>query len=282
MRAHRAEFRIATMARVLGVSTSGYYAWLKRPRSAREKADSALVEQVRAIHERSRGTYGAPRTQAELADQGLAVSRKRVARLMRESSLSGISRRKRPTTTRRASKARPAPDLVEREFTADGPDRLWVADITYVRTLAGFLYLAIVLDVFSRRIVGWAMEPSLATDLVVAALQMAIAQRGPENVIHHSDQGSQYTSLTFGKRCRDAGIALSMGSVGDCYDNAMAESFFASLECELLDQSSFRNHAEAKGELFRYIEGWYNTHRRHSAIGYRSPVNFEKAYREAA
>jgi len=129
-----------------------------------------------------------------------------------------------------------------------------------VRTLAGFLYLAIVLDVFSRRIVGWAMEPSLEADLVLAALQMAIAQRGPEDVIHHSDQGSQYTSLTFGKRCRDAGIALSMGSVGDCYDNAMAESFFASLECELLDQSSFRNHPEAKGELFRYIEGWYNTH----------------------
>jgi len=282
MRAHQAEFRITTMARVLGVSTSGYYAWLKRPRSAREESDSVLAQQVRAIHERSRGTYGAPRIQAELADQGFAVSRKRVARLMRESGLSGISRRKRPTTTRRAPKARPAPDLVEREFTADGPDRLWVADITYVRTLAGFLYLAIVLDVFSRRIVGWAMEPSLEADLVLAALQMAIAQRGPEDVIHHSDQGSQYTSLTFGKRCRDAGIALSMGSVGDCYDNAMAESFFASLECELLDQSSFRNHPEAKGELFRYIEGWYNTHRRHSAIGYRSPVNFEKAYREAA
>jgi len=136
--------------------------------------------------------------------------------------------------------------------------------------------------VFSRRIVGWAMEPSLATDLVVAALQMAIAQRRPEGVIHHSDQGSQYTSLTFGKRCRDAGAALSMGSVGDCYDNVMAESFFASLECELLDQSSFRNHAEAKGELFRYIEAWYNTQRRHSAIGYRSPVNFEKSCREAA
>ncbi len=282
MRAHQAEFRITTMARVLGVSTSGYYAWLKRPRSAREESDSVLAQQVRAIHERSRGTYGAPRIQAELADQGFAVSRKRVARLMRESGLSGISRRKRPTTTRRAPKARPAPDLVEREFTADGPDRLWVADITYVRTLAGFLYLAIVLDVFSRRIVGWAMEPSLEADLVLAALQMAIAQRGPEDVIHHSDQGSQYTSLTFGKRCRDAGIALSMGSVGDCYDNAMAESFFASLECELLDQSSFRNHPEAKGELFRYIEGWYNTPRRHSAIGYRSPVNFEKAYREAA
>ena len=172
--------------------------------------------------------------------------------------------------------------LVEREFLADGPDRLWVADLTYVPTLAGFLYLAIVLDVFSRRIVGWAMEPSLAIGIVVAALDMAIARRDPEDVIHHSDQGSQYTSLTFGKRCRDAGIALSMGSVGDCYDNAMAESFFASLECELLDQSSFRNHAEARAELFRYIEGWYNTHRRHSGIGYRSPANFEKSYAEAA
>ena len=282
MRAHQAEFRITTMARVLGVSTSGYYAWLKRERSAREKSDSALAERVRAIHERSRGTYGAPRIQAELADQGFPVSRKRVARLMRESGLAGISRRKRPTTTRRTPSARPAPDLVEREFTAEGPDRLWLADITYVPTLAGFLYLAIVLDVFSRRIVGWAMDSSLATKLVVDALEMAIAQRRPEDVIHHSDQGSQYTSLTFGKRCRDAGIALSMGSVGDCYDNAMAESFFASLECELLDQSSFRNHAEARAELFRYIEGWYNTHRRHSAIGHRSPVNFEKTYREAA
>ena len=282
MRAHQAEFRITTMARVLGVSTSGYYAWLKRPRSAREKSDAALVERMQAIHMRSRGTYGAPRIQAELADDGVLVSRKRVARLMRESGLSGVSRRKRPTTTRRAASARPAPDLVDREFAAEAPDRLWLADITYVPTLSGFLYLAVVLDVFSRRIVGWAMDSSLATELVVGALEMAIAQRRPEEVIHHSDQGSQYTSLAFGKRCRDAGIALSMGSVGDCYDNAMAESFFASLECELLDQTTFRNHAEAKAELFRYIEGWYNTHRRHSAIGQRSPVNFEEAYREAA
>ena len=282
MRAHQAEFRITTMARVLGVSTSGYYAWLRRPRSAREKSDAALVERMQVIHKRSRGTYGAPRIQAELADQGFPASRKRVARLMRESGLTGISRRKRPKTTRRAPKARPAPDLVEREFTAEGPDRLWVADITYVPTLAGFLYLAIVLDVFSRRIVGWAMDSSLATDLVVDALQMAVALRRPEDVIHHSDQGSQYTSLTFGKRCRDADIVLSMGSVGDCYDNAMAESFFASLECELLDQTRFRSRAQAKTDLFRYIEGWYNTHRRHSALGYRSPVNFEKAYQDAA
>ncbi len=282
MRAHQAEFRITTMARVLGVSTSGYYAWLKRPRSAREKSDAALVERMQAIHKRSRGTYGAPRIQAELADDGVLVSRKRVARLMRESGLSGVSRRKRPTTTRRAASARPAPDLVDREFAAEAPDRLWLADITYVPTLSGFLYLAVVLDVFSRRIVGWAMDSSLATELVVGALEMAIAQRRPGEVIHHSDQGSQYTSLAFGKRCRDAGIALSMGSVGDCYDNAMAESFFASLECELLDRTTFRNRAEAKTELFRWIEGWYNPHRRHSGIGHRSPINFERSYCEAA
>ena len=199
---------------------------------------------------------------------------------MRDSGLTGASRRKKPGTTRRDRKARPAPDLVDRDFAAEGPDRLWVADITYVPTLAGFLYLAIVLDVFSRRVVGWAMDSSLATDLVVAALEMAIAQGRPEGVIHHSDQGSQYTSLAFGKRCSDAGIALLMGSVGDCYDNAMAESFFASLECELLDRTTFRHHAEAKTELFRWIEGWYNPHRRHSAIRYLSPVNFENAYNE--
>ena len=283
MRAHQAEFRVTTMARVLGVSTSGYYAWLKRPRSAREKSDGALAKRVRAIHERSRGTDGAPRIQAELADDGFSVSRKRIARLMRETGLAGVSRRKKPGTTRRDQRARPAPDLVEREFAAEAPDRLWVADITYVPTLAGFLYLAVVLDVFSRRIVGWAMDARLHTDLVVDALNMAVAQRRPaKGLIHHSDQGSQYTSLKFGKRCRDAGIVLSMGSVGDCFDNAMAESFFASLECELIDRTAFRNHAEAKAELFRYIEGWYNLRRRHSAIGQQSPVNFENAYSEAA
>jgi len=255
---------------------------LKRPRSARAKSDSALAKRVQAIHERSRGTYGAPRIQAELRDQGFPTSRKRVARLIETSGLAGISRRKQPTTTRRDRSARPAPDLVKRKFEADAPDRLWVADITCVPTLAGFLYLAIVLDVFSRRVVGWAMDSSLAASLVVDALNMAIAQRRPKKVIHHSDQGSQYTSLAFGERCSDAGIAISMGSVGDCHDNAMAESFFANLECELLDQTRFRNHAEAKPELFRYIEGWYNTHRRHSAIGHQSPVNFEMSYHEAA
>ena len=208
MRAHRAEFHVTTMARVLGVSTSGYYAWLGRPRSAREKSNRLLVARVRAIHERSRGSCGAPRIQAELADEGVSVSRKRIARLMQESGLAGVSRRKKPGTTRRDRKARPAPDLVDREFTAEAPDRLWVADITYVPTLAGFLYLAVVLDVFSRRIVGWAMASSLQTDLVIDALNMAVAQRRPgEGVIHHSDQGSQYTLIR---------EYSGSNSVGDC------------------------------------------------------------------
>ena len=187
MRANQAQLRIATMARVLGVSPSGFYAWRQRGGSARERSDEALTARVRAIHAHSRGSYGAPRIQAELAEQGLAVSRKRVARVMRQAGLAGVSRRKGPRTTRRNAQARPAPDLVEREFHADAPDRLWVADITYVPTLAGFLYLAIVLDVFSRRIVGWSMTGHLRTELVLDALDMAVEQRRPDSVIHHSD-----------------------------------------------------------------------------------------------
>ena len=282
MRAHQAEFRIATMARVLGVSPSGYYAWRNRERSAREHSDEALSARVREIHQRSRGTYGAPRIHAELAAEGTQVSRKRVARVMREAGLAGVSRRKGPRTTRRDPQARPAPDLVERRFDADGPDRLWVADITYVPTAAGFVYLAVVLDVFSRRVVGWAMANHLRTELVLAALDMALGQRRPASVIHHSDQGCQYTSLAFGERCRQAGVVPSMGSVGDCYDNAMAESFFASLECELLDQIRFDDHCHAQREIFSYIEGWYNPHRRHQGLGYRSPIDFERSYRDAA
>ena len=167
------------------------------------------------------------------------------------------------------------PDLVERDFTADAPDRLWVADITHIPTWAGFLYLAVVLDAFSRRVVGWSMANHLRTQLVLDALDMALWQRRPDGVIHHSDQGSQYTSLAFGKRCRDAGVRPSTGSVGDCYDNAMCESFFATLECELLERRRFRSHAEARMAVFEFIEGWYNPRRRHSAIGYLSPVNYE-------
>ena len=218
MSANQARFRVATMARVLGVSPSGYYAWRRRPPSARARADAELRARVQAIHGRSRGTYGAPRIHAELTEGGVAVSRKRVARVMRSVGVAGVSRRRGPRTTRRNAQARPAPDRVKRRFEADAPNRLWVADITYVPTLAGFLYLAIVLDVFSRRVVGWAMAGHLRTALVVEALEMAVDQRRPEAVIHHSDQGCQYTSLAFGARCRERGVALSMGSVGDCFD----------------------------------------------------------------
>ncbi len=224
----------------------------------------------------------APRIHAELTEGGVAVSRKRVARVMRSVGVAGVSRRRGPRTTRRNAQARPAPDRVERRFEADAPNRLWVADITYVPTLAGFLYLAIVLDVFSRRVVGWAMAGHLRTALVVEALEMAVAQRRPEAVIHHSDQGCQYTSLAFGARCRERGVALSMGSVGDCFDNAMAESFFATLECELLDRTTLSTHAEARAALFEFIEGWYNTRRRHSALGYRSPLEFERLHQAGA
>jgi putative transposase len=234
-----------------------------------------LTKEIRKIHKRSKGTYGAPRIHAELADQGMHVGRKRVARLMRAADLQGVSRRKGPRTTRRQPGARPAPDLVKRDFSATGTDQLWVADISYIATWAGWLYLAVVLDAWSRRVVGWAMATHLRTELVLDALGMAISQRRPKAVIHHSDQGSQYTSLAFGKRCREVGIRPSMGSTGDCYDNALCESFFATLECELLDRSTFRSRAEARGAVFQFIEGWYNPHRRHSALGYLSPFRYE-------
>ena len=271
-------YPIAMMCRLLGVSTSGYYAWRRRCSSRREVGDTALLQRIREIHAASYATYGAPRIHAELRDEGRHVGRKRVARLMRRARIAGISRRKWVRTTIRDERARPAPDLVERKFLATEPNRLWVADITYVSTLAGFLYLAIVLDAFSRRIVGWAMATHLRAELVLEALDMALAWRRPEDVIHHSDQGSQYTSVAFGQRCENMGVRPSMGSVGDAYDNAMAESFFATLECELIDRRRFRNPAEARREVFNFIEGWYNPRRRHSAIGYMSPINYERSY----
>jgi putative transposase len=216
--ANEAVYAVATMCRLLEVSPSGYYAWRERAPSARARADAMLIERIRAVHARSRGTYGVPRIHAELAAEGHHVGRKRVARLMREAGLAGVSRRKGTCTTRRDHDARPAPDLVERRFEADGPDRLWVADITYVPTWVGFLYLAVVVDAFSRRVVGWAMANHLRTELVLAALNMAIWRRRPAGVIHHSDQGSQYTSIAFGLRCKALGVRPSMGAVGDCYD----------------------------------------------------------------
>ena len=275
MSVNQAVFPIATMARVLGVSTAGYYAWRRREPSARAKADALLLKRIRTIHATSHGTYGAPQIHAELVAEGRAVGRKRVARLMRAAGIAGVSRGRRVVTTRRDQQARPAPDLVDRNFTAERRNQLWVADITFIPTMAGFLYLAVVLDAFSRRIVGWAMANHLRTELVLDALAMALAQRKPTAVIHHSDQGSQYTSLAFGNRCRAAGVRPSVGSVGDAYDNAMCESFFATLECELPARRRFASQTEAKMAVFSYIEGWYNPARRHSALGYLSPIAYE-------
>jgi putative transposase len=274
--ANQADAKVTTLCRVLGVSTSGYYAWRDRSPSARALADAVLTERIRAVHADSHHTYGMPRVRAELIDQGVVVSRKRVARLMRRHSIRGISRRRGFTvTTRRSSNGTKAPDLVQRRFEADGPNQLWVADMTYVPTWAGFIYLAVVLDAWSRRVVGWAIGETMAAELVLGALNMALQQRRPEDVIHHSDQGSQYASIAFGDRCRKMGVRPSMGGVGDAYDNAMAESFFASLECELIDRKSWQTKTEARLALFTWIEGWYNPRRRHSALSYLSPMNYE-------
>jgi putative transposase len=260
------------------VSTSGYYAWRERRPSARALADATLSTTVRQIHTASRGTYGAPRIHAELADaHDLRCGRKRVARLMRTAGLVGVCRRRVVRTTRRDDTAVVADDLVHRAFAVSAPNCLWVADITYLPTWQGFLYLAVVLDAFSRRIVGWAMADHLRTKLVLDALEMALGNRRPApGLVHHSDHGCQYTSLAFGRRCRQSGLSVSMGSVGDCYDNAMAESFFATLECELIARSRWRTHSEARMAVFDYIEGFYNPRRRHSALAYLSPAEYER------
>ena len=266
MKAHQGQYPIATMCRLLAVSTSGYYAWRDRAPSARQQADAVLTERIRQIHRDSKGSYGAPMIHQELLDQGVKVGRKRVARLMKAAGLQGVTRRKWVTTTQREPAARPAPDLLGRDFTASGPDQRWVADITYLPTWSGFLYLAIVLDVWSRRIVGWAMATHRRSDLVLQALEMAVQQRQAAGVIHHSDQGCQYTSKAFTDRCQLLGVTRSMGSVGDAFDNAMAESFFATLKAELVQRRCFHTPEQARRELFDWIEGWYNSRRRHSSL----------------
>ena len=270
--------RVRTMCRVFGVSPSGFYAWNSREPSARSIRDAELTARIRHFHARSKGAYGAPNIHEDLRDEGVRIGRKRVARLMKADGLRGVCRRKWITTTVRDAAASTSDDLVQRQFTADAPNKLWVADITYIPTWAGFLYLAVVLDAFSRRIVGWAMAEHLRTELVLAALNMALAQRRPRHVVHHSDHGTQYTSIAFGLRCKEAGVRPSMGSVGDAYDNAMCESFFATLECELLARRRLETKAEARMAIFEFIEGWYNPNRRHSGIGRISPMEFERRH----
>jgi len=282
VKTNQERYPMAMMCRLLGVSSSGYYAWRQRQPAARQRRDAALTAQIRCIHRESRGTYGSPRIHRELADKHEHIGRKRVARLMRAAGLQGVTRRQWATTTRRDPQARPAPDLLQRDFTADGPDQRWVADITCIPTADGLLYLATVLDVWSRRIVAWATATDPRSELVLQALERAMAQRQADGVIHHADQGCQYTSHAFTQRCAELGVTRSMGSVGDAYDNAMAESFFATLKCELIHRCRFPTIAAAQQAVFEYIEGWYNTRRRHSALGYQAPISYERAHRAAA
>jgi putative transposase len=276
----KAHHTVSRLARVLGVARAGYYAWARRPLSQRAVADQALTERIQEIHARSRATYGAPRVHAELRlGLDIRVGRKRVARLMRAAGLQGCHRRRGRGLTRRDPQATPAPDLVEQNFTPPGPDRLWVADITQQRTGEGWLYMAVVLDCFSRRIVGWSMAEHLRTELVLDALDMAIAQRQPgAGLVHHSDHGCQYTSLTFGRRLQQAGLVASMGTIGDALDNAVAESFFATLECELLERYDWPTRQALRTAVFDFIEVFYNRRRRHSTLDYRTPFDYERQH----
>lgn len=276
----RANHSVVTMCRVLGVSTSGYYKWRGQGPSARAREDARLTELIVQIHQDSRGTYGAPRIHAVLAlKYGIRCSQKRVARLMRQAGLTGVHRRRLRGCTRR-DPARPSyPDLVLRDFTATAPNQLWVADITQHATGEGWLYFAPVIDVFSRMVVGWSMGERPTADLVLAAVNMAVWNRRPApGLIHHSDHGSQYTSLAFSQRLQEAGILGSMGSVGDALDNAIAESFFATLQTELLNQRSWPTRQMLRSAIFEFVEVFYNRHRLHSALGYLSPAEFERRW----
>jgi putative transposase len=277
--AEKARTPVSLCCRLLGVSRSGYYDWARRVPSDRALSDAWLTEKITAIHSQRRRVYGARRIHAELRlEHGIQVGRKRVERLMRQAGISGLVRRRRGKTTIRVPGVRVADDLVERDFKPAAPNVLWVADITYLSTWEGWVYLAAVQDAFSRRIVGWAMADHMRHELVVDALQMALARRRPApGLIHHSDQGGQYVSLGFGQKARDAGIAVSMGSKGCAYDNAVAESFFATLKKELIRRRAWPARRELIGEVFEYIEAFYNPIRRHSTLGYLSPVQFENS-----
>jgi putative transposase len=270
---------VSRLTRVLGVSRAGFYAWQKRPPSKRARSDGALSKRIREIHAGTDGIYGAPRIHAELADEdGIRVGRKRVARLMREAGIEGVSRRRfRVGTTTSGGEAPAAPDLVERDFAATRPDQLWFADITYVPTWQGWLYLAAVIDACSRYCVGWSMRDDLKADLVYDALGMAVTRRKPDaDLIHHSDRGSQYRSLVFGKLLAESGVLPSMGSRGDAYDNAAMESFMASIKTELINRRRFKTKDEARSAIFHYIEVFYNPRRRHKGLGQKSPAVYER------
>jgi putative transposase len=278
---HRDKFPVTLMCKVLSVSPSGYYAWRKRPASAREMANQELYKKIKAVYNANHAVYGSPRIYRELKDQGVACSENRIARLMRLRGLRAKQSKRFKTTTKRNKAHRAAPNLLKRNFEAGQPDQTWLSDITYIRTLEGWLYLAAILDLYTRRIVGWAMSDRMTSALTMAALKMALQQRQPAaGLIHHSDQGSQYTDGTYQALLKDHGIRASMNGAGSWYDNAPMESFFGTLKSELVYHCVYHTRNEAKTDVFRYIESFYNRRRRHSALDYLRPEAYEQLYHQ--
>jgi putative transposase len=274
---HQHQFLIAVMCRVLSVSRSGYYAWRKRPVSPRKMANDIVLEQIKAAHQKSRQTYGSPRIQAELVAQGIRCGHNRVARLMRLNGLRAKQKRAFKVKTTDSNHHQPvAPNLLDQDFQTEQPDQKWLTDITYIATAEGWLYLAVVLDLYSRRIVGWAMSDRLERQLVIDALQMALlARRPPPGLLHHSDRGSQYASQEYQALLTKHQLRCSMSRAGNCYDNAPMESFFGTLKSELIHHRRYATRAEARADIFEFIEVFYNRVRRHSALAFQSPVMFE-------
>jgi putative transposase len=279
---HRAEYEVSLMCELLQVSRSGYYAWRKRPVSAREMANQQLLEQIERAYEASGGRYGSPRVYADIKDE-IPCSLNRVARLMQQHGIRGKQTKRYKKTTQQNEKHAYAPNLLDQNFTASRPGEKWCSDITYVWTAAGWLYLAIVIDLYTRCIVGWAMADRMTTQLVKKAFQMAWRQSRPaDGLLFHSDRGSQYTSDAFQRLLQAHRVCVSMSGTGNCYDNAVAESFFSTLKSELIYQTSYLTREEAITDIFFYIEGFYNRQRRHSALGYLSPLAYEAKYEQEA
>lgn len=276
IRANSSDFPVVRLCDVLGVSSSGYYDWFERPESDRAQQNKRLAKEITLHHKTSRRTYGSPRIHADLVDAGEKVSVNRVARLMRKHGIQSKMAKRFVITTDSKNTLQPAPDMLQRRFTSEHKDKAWVTDTTFIATRKGWLYLAVVLDLYSRQVIGWAMSENNNTELVQAALTMAVWRRGHvKGVIVHSDQGSTYASRSYQLQLRESQLVCSMSRKGECLDNAVAESFFSTLKTELVDDEDYRSHDEAKQSLFEYIEVFYNRQRRHSTLGYMSPVEYE-------
>ena len=279
--AEKAVFPVRTMCRILDVSESGFFAWKGRPASQRQRDDMIYLAHIRTAFELSNGTYGSPRMHRELVDEGLPIGRRRTARLMRDNGLAARQKRRFKRTTDSAHAWPVAPNLPDQDFEADAPDQKWGADISYIWTAEGWLYLAVILDLFSRRVVGWAVSDRLKKDLALRALRMALATRQPPGgLIHHSDRGSQYCSIDYQTVLRSHDLLISMSGKGNCYDNAVVEAFFKTIKSELIWPVAWQTRRQAENAVARYIDGFYNPVGRHSTLGYQSPVQFEIAGRE--